>query len=102
MFDPNLPDDCQGSDPSFPWNQIDIEEDDRLSKGSDCCKAPVRRENGGTTWCTECAEECTELFEDDDEYLDRVHDEQEEARAERQLDARQDYLDAYNDLSNGY
>lgn len=49
----------------------DIDDQDRLSKGSSCCAGNVYETNG-QLFCSKCAQECDEEFEDDDEYIDRV------------------------------
>lgn len=90
-FDPHLPADCQGNDPSFPWNQEDLSEAESL--GSECCCATVR-----DGICMECKEHADEMFETDDQIRERESDEREawlEAKAERQMEDREDRDNGY-------
>lgn len=78
------------------WNDEDIEENEKLSKGSDCCGADVRILKDQSQWCSKCSAQCIELFEDDDEYLERLETEA------RDKEDRQEFLDlAYEHLEEG-
>lgn len=89
-YDPYLPADCQGNNPSFPWNQKDLGEPESL--GSDCCEASVKEEDG-VIRCCECGEACEETFETDEQVAEREEDERasyEEGQAEAKWEASRD------------
>jgi len=59
-MDNNLPDDCQGNNPNFPWNQIDNDEtecylcDEMFDDAEEMLEVVV---NGDTQWiCMDCVE----------------------------------------------
>jgi len=79
-FDPYLPADCQGSDPTFPWNHADHPED-LQSLGSDCCSDVVKHIDG-VIICCECGEPCEEVFETEDQFDQRMKQQAEDAAEE--------------------
>ena len=84
-YTPYLPADCQGNNPSFPWNHKEIEGEPE-SKGSDCCEAGIKEEDG-VIKCLACGEACEEVFESEEDLQERLEDE-ENSRADNEAEAR--------------